>query len=112
MACLAYLARLLNCFHRIYLIDSSLSASTVGSLHKRSFITGFLKVLSRAQYSLLCLHISQGKCNHHKFADDTQLHKPSAPSDFPSLVHDVEQCVDYVGTWMTGNRLELNNDKN
>ena len=39
-----------------YLIDSSLSASTVGSLHKRSFITGFLKVLSWAQYSLLCIH--------------------------------------------------------
>ena len=35
-------------FHRICLIDSSLSASTVGSLHKRSFITGFLKVPSWA----------------------------------------------------------------
>ena len=34
--------------------------------------------------------ISQGKCNHHKFADDTQLHKSSAPSDFHSLIHDVE----------------------
>ena len=40
-------------FHRICLIDSSLSASTVGSLNKRRFITGFLKFLSWAQYSLL-----------------------------------------------------------
>ena len=40
-------------FNRICLIDSSLSASTVGSLNKRRFITGFLKVLSWAQYSLL-----------------------------------------------------------
>ena len=56
MTCVAYLARLLNGFHRICLIDSNLSASTVGSLHKRSFITGFVKVLSWAQYSLLCTH--------------------------------------------------------
>ena len=54
--CLAYLARLLNDFHCICLIDSSLSAPTVGSLHKRSFITGFLRVLFWAQYSLLCIH--------------------------------------------------------
>ena len=56
MTCLTYLARLLNGFHRICLIDSSLSASTVGSLHKRSCISGFLMVLSWAQYSLLCIH--------------------------------------------------------
>ena len=55
--------------------------------------------------------ISQRKCNHHKFADDTQLHKLSAPSDFYSLIHDIEQCVDSVGSWMTGKRLKLNNDK-
>ena len=54
--------------------------------------------------------ISQGKCNYHKFAE-IQLHK-SAPSDFHSLIHDIEQCVDSVGSWMTGNRLKLNNDKN
>ena len=30
--------------------------SAVGSRHKRSFITGFLEVLSWAQYSLLCIH--------------------------------------------------------
>ena len=113
MTCLAYLARLLNGFRRICLIDSSLSASTVGSLHKRSFITG--SVLGPILFPLytqpLSDIISQGKCNHHKFADDTQLHKSSAPSDFHSLIHDVEQCVDSVGSWMTGIGLKLNNDK-
>ena len=54
--------------------------------------------------------ISQRKCNHHRFADDTQLHKSSAPSDFHSLIHDMEQCVDSVGSWMTGNRLKLNDE--
>ena len=95
-------------FRCICLIDSSLSASTVGSLHKRSFITGFL---SNLYTQLLSGIISQGKCNHRKFADDTQLHKSSAPSEFHSLIHDIEQCVDSFGSWMTGNRLKLNNDK-
>ena len=34
-----------------------------------------------------------------------------ARSDFHALIHDIEQCVDSVGSWMTGNRLKLNNDK-
>ena len=55
--------------------------------------------------------VSQRKCNHHKFADNTQLHQSSAPSDFPSLIHNTEQCVDSVWSWMTGNRLKLNNNK-
>ena len=55
--------------------------------------------------------ISKRKCNHHKFSDDTQLRKSSSQSDFHSLIHDIEQCVDSVGSWMTGIRLKLNNDK-
>ena len=55
--------------------------------------------------------ISQGKCHYHKFADDTSLHQSSALSDFHSLIHDIEQHVNSVGSWMTGNRLKLNNDK-
>ena len=54
--------------------------------------------------------ISHGKCNYQKFADDTQLHKSSAPSDFHLLIHDIEQRVDSVGSWMTGNRLKLNDE--
>ena len=34
--------------------------------------------------------IFQRKCNHHKFADDTQLYRSSAPTYFHSLIHDVE----------------------
>ena len=55
--------------------------------------------------------ISQRKCNDHKFADDTQLHKSSDPSHFHPLIHYIEQCVDSVGSWMTGNRLKLDNDE-
>ena len=42
---------------------------------------------------------------------DIISHKSSAPSDFHSLIHDIEQCVDSVRSWMSGNRLKLNNDK-
>ena len=41
-------------FCRIYLTDSSLSASTVGSLHRKSFIMGSFKIMSWALFSLLC----------------------------------------------------------
>ena len=52
--------------------------------------------------------ISQSRCGHYKFADDTQLH---TPSDFHSLIVDIEQCADSFGRWVTGNRLKQNNDK-
>ena len=55
--------------------------------------------------------ISRSMCGHNKFTDDTQLHQSSVPSDFHSLIVDVEQCVDSIGRRMTGNRLKLNNDK-
>ena len=42
--------------------------------------------------------ISRSRCGCHKFADDTQLDQSSsAPSDFHSLIVDIEQCVDSVG---------------
>ena len=54
---------------------------------------------------------SQRKCSHNKFAVDTKLHQSLAASNFHSLIHDVEQCLDSFGRWTTGNRLKLNNDK-
>ena len=38
--------------------------------------------------------ISRCRYGHHKFAGDIQLHPSSTPSDFHSLIFDVEQCVD------------------
>ena len=34
----------------------------------------------------------------------TQLYQSSALSGFHMLIIDVEQCVDSIGGWMTGNR--------
>jgi len=82
----------------------------VGSLHKRSFTTGFLKVQSWVQYSLLCTFNHCLKSFLEVGAVIThQLHQSSTPSDFDSLIVDV-QCVDSVGRKMTGNRLKLNNN--
>ena len=109
--------KLLNGFHRSSLIDSSLSASTVGSLYKKKLHYGVPRgsVLGPILFVLytqpLSDIISQRKCNHHKFADDTQLHKSSAPSDFHSLLHNINQCIDCVGSLMTGSRLKQNKDK-
>ena len=62
-------------------------------------------------YTLLSDIISQSRCDHHKFADDTQFHHSTTSSDFHTLIHSIERCVDSVGRWMTCNRLKLNNDK-
>ena len=47
--------------------------------------------------------ISESRCGRHKFVDDTLFRQSSTPSDFHSLTVDVEQCIVYVGRWMTGN---------
>ena len=110
MACLAYLARLLNVFCHICVIDSSLSASVVGSLHKRNFIMGFLRVLSLALFFLLCIpshwltnHQSSQICWQH--TTNHQLHL--------TFIHlfTTSSSVLTVGKWMTCNRLKLNNDE-
>ena len=74
-------------------------------------------VLSRALFSLLCtpshcLILSpKASAIIKKITDDSQLHQSSTPSDFHSLSRNIEHCVDSVGSWMTGNRMKLNNDK-
>ena len=39
---------------------------------------------------------------YHFFADDSQLHNSSTPSDFPALVHSLKDCVEDVAEWMCG----------
>ena len=43
------------------------------------------------------------------FADDTQLHKASQPSE--CLVSDFESCFLSVKAWMLSNKLKLNDEK-
>ena len=62
-------------------------------------------ILFNLYIQLLSKVIFRSRCGHHKFANDTQFHQSSTPSDFHLLIVDVEQCVDSVGRWVAGNRL-------
>ena len=61
-------------------------------------------------------HSVSGKIREHnisyqKFADDTQLHKASQPTEFQCLVSDFESCFLSVKAWMLSNKLKLNDEK-
>ena len=48
---------------------------------------------------------------HHSYPSDSQLQKFMAPHLIPNLFLSMQQCIDDVKTWMTVNKLKLNDDK-
>ena len=48
---------------------------------------------------------------HHSYADDTQAQKSADPKSFDSLMHSMQECILDVKSWMTFNKLKLNDDK-
>ena len=56
--------------------------------------------------------IREHNISYQKFADDTQLHKASQPTEFQCLVSDFESCFLSVKAWMLSNKLKLNDEKN
>ena len=44
------------------------------------------------------------------FADDSQLHNSSTPSDFPVLVHSLKDCIADVAECMCDSMLKMNHD--
>ena len=55
--------------------------------------------------------ISQSGHSYHFFADDSQLHNSSTPSDFPVLVHSLKDCIEDVTEWMCDSMLKMNHNK-
>ena len=55
--------------------------------------------------------ICQSGLSYHFFADDSQLHKPSVPSDFPVIVCCLKDCIEDVAEWMDDRKLKMNDDK-
>ena len=55
--------------------------------------------------------ISQSGLSYHFFADDSQLHKSSVPSDFPVLACCLKDCIEDVAEWMADSKLKMNDDK-
>ena len=55
--------------------------------------------------------ICQSGLSCHFFADDSQLHKSSVPSDFPVLACCLKDCIEDVAEWMGDSKLKMNDDK-
>jgi hypothetical protein len=49
--------------------------------------------------------------SHTEFADDTQLYNSSHPDHIQSLLSSIESCIVDVKTWMSLNKLQLNDSK-
>ena len=49
--------------------------------------------------------------SYHFFADDSQLHNSSIPSDFLALAHSFKDCIEDVAEWMSDRKLKMNYDK-
>ena len=55
--------------------------------------------------------ICQSGTSYHFFADDSQLHNSSIPSDFPVLACCLKDCIEDVAKWMADSKLKMNDDK-
>ena len=51
--------------------------------------------------------ICQSGLSCHFFADDSQLHKSSVPSDFPVLACCLKDCIENVAEWMGDSKLKM-----
>ena len=49
--------------------------------------------------------------SNQSFADDTQLHDSYRPDQIDTSVQGMQDCISDVKTWMTSNKLKLNDDK-
>ena len=55
--------------------------------------------------------ISRHAVLHHSFADDTQLQKSAEPHQVDDLIQSMQECILDARSWMTYNKLKLNDDK-
>ena len=55
--------------------------------------------------------ICQSGLSYHFFADDSQLHKSSVPSDSPVLACCLKDCIEDGAEWMGDSKLKMNDDK-
>jgi hypothetical protein len=49
--------------------------------------------------------------HYHFFADDSQLHNSTQPSNLHNLSTNISSCIQQVATWMKSNKLKMNDDK-
>jgi hypothetical protein len=49
--------------------------------------------------------------NYHLYADDTQLYMPMSTNDSSTTMEMITNCVNDIKSWMSSNKLKLNDDK-
>ena len=64
-------------------------------------------ILYSAPLSLIEIHCA----SNHSLADDTQLLQSCPPDQIHAIFLTTKTCISVVKTWMTQNRLKLNDDK-
>ena len=75
--------------------------------HKVQFWDLLFTLYTQSLSTVIC----QSGHSYHFFADDSQLHNSSTPSDFPVLVHSLKDCIEDVAEWMCDSMLKMNHDK-
>ena len=55
--------------------------------------------------------IRRHSISNQSFTDDTQLHDSCHPDQIDTSVQGMQDCISDVKTWMTSNKLKLNDDK-
>ena len=64
-----------------------------------------------SQPALLNFGVHQHFISNQSFADDTQLQDSCRPDQIDTSVQGMQDCISDVKTWMTSNKLKLNDDK-
>ena len=49
--------------------------------------------------------------SYQSFADDTQLHNSSSSDTLPTSISTIQNCISQIKTWMSSNKLKLNDEK-
>ena len=55
--------------------------------------------------------ISKHSLSHESFADDTELYQSASLTEVDGLIVKIQDCIADLKTWMTINKLQLNDDK-
>ena len=72
-------------------------------------------VLGPLLFTLCTQSLSTGICqsgySYQFFADDSQLHNSSIPSDLPAVVYSLKDWIEDVAEWMSDRMFKMNTDK-
>ena len=103
--CISYL----SCRTQSLFVDHKLTPSVLKCGVPQGSVLGPLlfTLYTRPLSTIIC----QSGLLYHFFADVSQLHKLSVPSDFPVLACCLKDCIGDVAEWMGDSKLKMNDDK-